>query len=101
MARVDFKPTVTESNVQEVQNELAQNEGFISSYFNSEHKSFVYTFDSRYTTSDQLYSNVINKSIKENTRYIVTDEMKLKGCPVGANNKFYSKLTTTITSFIY
>lgn len=101
MARVDFNSTVSEDKVKEVQNDLTQSKGFISSYFNKDYKTFVYTFDSRYTSADKLYSEVINNSIKENTRYVVTDEMKLRGCPVGGDNKFYSKLTTAVTSFIY
>lgn len=101
MARVDFNSPVGPSEIETVNKDLAKNKGYISSYFNEEAGTFIYTFDARYANADELYNKAIKNTIADSKRYIVTDEMKMQGCPVGANNKFYSSITSAVTAVMY
>ena len=101
MARVDFSSGISDATMQNIKTDLAANKGFVRSYYNNKAHTFVYTFDSRYTNADELYTNAINKNEQNNNRFVITEEMKGKGCPVGADNKLYASLTTAITSLMY
>ena len=101
MARVDFSAPVGDALMMEVQDDLSKNKGFIRSYYNETAGTFVYTFDTRYANADDLYKSSIKNNIAESKRYIVSDAMKMQGCPVGENNKFYSSITSAVTAIMY
>lgn len=101
MARADFNPSTPAEKINELKTNLATQEGFIRSHYNADAGTFVYTFDTRYTNSTELYNNSIKNTVADSKQHILTEAMKLEGCPVGADNKIYSSLTSAVTAFIY
>ncbi|HUH74111.1 MAG TPA: hypothetical protein VLZ75_06845 [Chitinophagales bacterium] len=101
LARVDFSQDISDNEVQQIEESLKSEKGFVSTYFNDVDKILVYKFDKRYNNSSQIYANTIQPKAPNSTRFIVTEAMQAKGCPVISDDSFYGKLTATVTQIMY
>lgn len=101
LARVDFTNEISNIEADEMKVNILNQEGTVSSFFNSKAKTLVYKFDTRYNNADDIYQIAILNRFPDAKRYIVTEEMAQKGCPVVSDESFYGRLAAMVTNIMY
>lgn len=100
MARADFNEPIDATAATKIQNEIKEQPGVKSTYFNSKTNILVYTFDNRDNDAQDIYNKTIKNSGFASVRKIYSAEESKTGCPVMDNNSFYGKLTKVVTSIV-
>ena len=101
LARVDFATEINDSEADQIKVSIMDQDGAVSSFFNSKANTLVYKFDTRYNNADAIYQNAILNNAPDATRYIVTEDMAQKGCPVISDKSFYGRLTAMVSTVMY
>lgn len=101
LARVDFASEINDSEADQMKVSILDQDGAVSSFFNSKAKTLVYKFDTRYNNADAIYQKAILNRFPDSKRYVVTEDMAQKGCPVISDKSFYGRLTAMVSNVMY
>lgn len=100
MARANFLEPIDSSNAIRIQNDIKQQPGVKSTYFNSDTHILIYTFDNKANDAQDIYNKAIKNAGFSSERHIVSAQDAAKGCPVIDDNSFYGKLTKVVTTIV-
>ncbi len=99
LSRIDFKEPIDSMNANEIRHFVASLPGIQNTMFNIKDRILVYGYLVGKQNSDTVFHQLINHGHYKAEKFVVSEDMKSKGCPMAGKDR--SSFVYRFTGYIY
>ncbi len=96
LARIDFKQPIDSSQAREINTKIRKIDGVGNTHFNLKDGILIYSVDNNKNSDEAVYEKLVSEVPYKAERFLVTNEMAVKGCPAIDKGSFAYQFSNTV-----
>lgn len=100
LGRIDFKEPIDSAKAKEINSKIRLIPGVGNTHFNIKDGILIYSVNLKKNTNESVYKQLTTQLPYKSEKYVVTENMAMKGCPVMDKSSFSYQFSNTISKII-